>query len=430
MEVVVTTLEGCKRTIEITLPGDEPDKVYREMLEDFQHRLQVPGFRRGKVPMSIIEKRFSRELEHEVIDKLVPKAIDEAIEKEGLRPVEQPTLEDVQYRQGEPMKISASFEVRPVIALEKYTGFSLELKKDAYEVAEAEIEASLEQLRERAANFEPVEIARPVAEGDFATLDVRGEPKGEDGVPFRREDVLVEIAATGEDADFARNLVGASIGETKTFTVDYPTDFSDETIAGTSITYEVTVKEIKKRVLPNLDDDFAKDIGQFESLAQLREQIGHELKHEKEHQKRHDLEHLVIDAILEANPPFELPDVMVQRQLARRENELRRHMINRGVNPDHIGFDWAAFRESSLPTAKHNVQHILLLDEVATREKISVTAKEIREEIDAIAQSAGQDAATLRREMMSDGRFEAIGASLRDARAIDWLVAHNEIQEI
>lgn len=429
MEVVVTTLEGCKRTIEITLPGDEPDKVYREMLADFQHRIQVPGFRRGKVPVSIIEKRYQRELEHEVIDKLVPKAIDEAIEKEGLRPVEQPTLEDVQYRQGEPMKVLASFEVRPVIALEKYTGFSVELKKADYEVTAAEIDGQLEQIRQRAATFEPVEIARPLAEGDFAVIDVRGEPQGEDGVPFRREGILVEVDIAGEDSGFARNIVGAAIGETRNFTVEYPKDFSDETIAGTSITYEVCVKELKKRVLPDLDDDFAKDLGQFESLAQLREQIEHELKHEKEHQRRHDLEHKIIDSILDANPPFELPEVMVQRQLARRENELRRHMVSRQVNPDHIGFDWAAFRESTVPAAKHAVQHILLLDEVATRENISVTAKEIKEEIDAIARSAGEDPSALRREMMSDGRFEAIGASLRDARTLDWLVQNNEVKE-
>lgn len=429
MEVTVKELEGCRRMLEITVPSEEPDKAYQDMLNEFRRSLQVPGFRKGKVPASVIEQRFGKELTHEVIEKLVPKALGEAIEKEGLRPVEQPVRDDVQYTQGQPLKIVASFEVQPKVELEAYTGLEIKIDPKEYKVAKKDVDEQLEQLQERSATFETVELVRPVQDDDYVVLDLRGEPAGDNAVPWKREDITLAITDPKEDGGFSKNLIGIQTGGKKEFTVEYPKDFDDEVLAGTKVKYEVEVKQIKKKILPALDDEFAKDLGQFENLDALREEVEKQLEAEKQRQRRNDIERGLIDIMIEKNPEFDLPQVMVQRELARIENELRRDMMNRGINPDHMGFDWNEFKNNAREQAEWNVRRILLLDNVADKEKVEVTTKDIRAEIDAIAASYQQDPKELRRQMLEDGRFEAIGEHLRDHKSMEWLVENNKIKE-
>lgn len=429
MEVVVNKLDGCRRSIEITVPSEEPDKEYQKLLKDFQRNLQIPGFRRGKVPSGVVIKRFGKELIQEVIEKMVPKTLGEAIEKEGLRPVEQPMRDDIQYEEGQPLKIRASFEVMPEIDLEKRTGFAIKIDGKKYAVDKKAIDEQLESLRQRMATYEPVEDDRPVAMDDFVLIDFRGVPHGDEAVPFKRDDVTVQVVDADKDAGFSHNLMGARVGLTKEFTVDFPKDYQDVSVAGSKVDYTVEVKEIKTQNLPDLDDEFAKDLGQFEGLKDLREEIKNQLQAENDTRKREEIEKLLVEAILKDNPDFELPQVMVQRQLLSRENELRRSMQSGGYNPDNIGFDWPAFRKEAQPDAELGVRRIMLLDTIADKEKIEVSTKEIKAEIDAFTASSGRDPRELRREMLEDGRYEAIGSHVRDRKVFDWLIENNDIKE-
>lgn len=429
MEVVVNKLDGCKRSVEITLPAEQANSVYREMLDDFRRNLRLPGFRRGKVPESLIEKRFSKELQQEVLSKLVPKAVDEAIQKEKLRPVERPTLEDVDYTLSQPLRIQASFEIRPELQLEKYTSLSVKISAGKYKVAEQEVEEQLQKLQEQSAHFAAVEEQRPVAAGDFVVINLRGEPQAKSGIPFRREGILVAASDSTEDGGFARNLIGMTIGRAKDFSVRYPEDFQDVALAGSEISYTVEVTEIKKRLLPALDDEFARDLGQFESLDDLRKEVKHQLEHEKQHQRSAEVERKVIESIIADNPEFELPQVMIQRQMAARENELRRHMQSRGFNPDHIGYDWTAYRKAERPNAEFSVRKLLILDEIADKEKIVVSPREVKTEIEHIAKANGRDPKEMRREMLKDGSYEMVEGHLRDRKMAHWLIENNKVIE-
>lgn len=429
MDVVVNKLEGCKRSVEITLPAEQANGVYKEMLEDFRRNLRLPGFRRGKVPESLIEKRFSKELQQEVISKLVPKAVDEAIQKEQLRPVERPTLEDVEYAISQPLRIQASFEIRPELQLEKYAGLTVKISSEQYKVTDKEVDEQLEKLQEQSAHFTAVEETRPVVVGDFAEIDLRGEPQAKSGIPFKREGILVEVTESTDDGGFARNLIGMAKGQTKEFDLRYPDDYRDVALAGSEINYTVDLKEIKKRILPALDDEFAKDLGQFESLDDLQKEVRHQLEHEKQHQRSAEIEKKMIESIIAENTEFELPQVMVQRQMAARENELRRHMQSRGFNPDHIGYDWTAYRKAERPNAEFSVRKLLILDEIADKEHLDISPKEVKAEIENIAAANGRDPKEMRREMMKDGSYEMIERHLRDRKTVRWLIEKNKVTE-
>lgn len=427
MQVEIKRLEGCKRSLEITLPRERADGMYEEILADFRRNLKIAGFRRGKVPENIIRRRFDGEIRQEVIGKLVPDALQEAIRSEKMDPVERPTIEDVRYVVGEPLKVTASFEVAPEIELKTYTGLTVKLEAGPYKITDEQVDAQLEYLRQRAATFKPLAESRPARVGDFALVDLRGEPQAEGAAAFRREGILVAVE---EDGAFQGKLVRALPGEKKTFLVTHPSDFDDPVLAGKTVEYSVDVRELKERVLPALDDEFARDMGRFASLEELREEMRRQLADEAGRQRRKDAAEAVLREIAAHNPEFDLPAVLVQRQMAAREHEMRRRMAGRGIDPDHIGFDWQAFRERELPEARRIVREGLLLDAIAEREGISISNKDVQKEIADIAVARGRDPKELQREMMRDGTAGFVKRGLLERAVEEWLLEHNKIKEV
>jgi trigger factor len=429
MKVTVTHEEGCNRTIEIVVPAETPDAEYDKILKEFKKNIHIPGFRRGKVPPQVIEKRFKKDIEQEVLSKVIPGTIDDALKQENLHPVEQPSLDDVSYTKGNELTITAAFEVKPEIKLEAYKGLEISIDAKEFKITDERVDESLEDLRKRAANFEVVDEERAAKVGDFAEIDVKGISTDEDAEPFSRNDALVEITEDEKDSGFTSNLVGMKKGEEKEFVTDYPDDFEDAAMAGRSFEYNVTLKEIKVRVLPELDDDFAKDLGQFEDLKALRTEIRNQLEDDADKRRKQEVESKLMDEIVAGNERFDLPAVMVQRQLHHMEQNMRYQMMQQGMNPEQLGFDFSTFAESEKENAEKTVRRMLLLDAIAETEDVKVSPKDIRDEIDRIAQRSGEDAKELRRSMMSDGRFEQIGASLRDQKTVDWLIENNTINE-
>jgi trigger factor len=424
MKVEVKRQEGCKVSLSIELPPERPGEVYNKLLEEFKGGVRIPGFRRGKVPRDIIRKRFAAELRQEVIGKLVPEALDEAIKRESLRPVERPTLDEVDWAEGREMRITAEFEVQPEIGLKQYTDLQVELDGSQYEVTDAQVEDQLGRLRQRSANYRTIE-GRSAKKGDFVLIDFRGEPRGEDAAPFRREGVLVEVGAAD---GFSTRLVGAEPGREIEFTVDHPENFGDPALAGRTVDYQVHVHELKERILPELDDEFAKDVGQFAGLGELRAEIRKQLEEEAKRGRRSDSVEKLVDKILAENESFELPSVMVQRQMAAVEHEMRRRITAGGFNPDHIGYDWKVFREAERPAAERAVRRRLLIDTLAEREGISIKPKEVQAEIASIAASHGEDAKELRQAMLSDGRYEMLQSHMLEYAVEEWLLRQNKVK--
>lgn len=429
MEIRLENLEGCKKLLHITLPSERTDEVYNELLADFRKNLQIPGFRKGKVPEAVIRGRFAEELRQEVIGKLVPEALDGAIKQENLSPVEQPTLDEVEWGVGEPMRITAAFEARPELAIEKFQGLEIRLASERAAVTEEMVDQQQERLRVRAANFRTIE-SREAAPGDFALIDLRGEPADETARPFRRESVLVEVSEDDSDGGFARRLVRSRPGENLEFTVRYPGDFDNPALAGREIDYSVTVLELKERMLPELDDDFARDLGPFKDLEELRTEIRGQLEADAAREHRRGIEDELVGVILAANPGFEIPQVMLERDLAAREEEMRDAMRRQGVNPDHIGFNWTAFRDRERPAAEKAVRRTLLLSELARKLDIQVSIKRVNAEIKALAERRNEDFAKLRREMLDDGSFEVLRRHILVDEVLDKLIELNNVAEV
>ncbi|HUX05792.1 MAG TPA: trigger factor [Acidobacteriota bacterium] len=424
MKVELERQEGCKVSLKIELPPERPDEVYNELIEEFMGGVRLDGFRKGKVPRHIIRNRFSAELRQEVMSKLIPEALDKAIRQEELRPVERPTLDEVDWSEGKPLRITANFEVQPDIQLKEYTDLSVELEGSDYEIKDEQIEKQLEHLRQRSANYRTIE-GRPAAKGDFAHISLRGEPRAEGSAPFRRDNVLVEVGAV---EGFSMRLERAEPGEKLQFVVDHPDDYQDPALAGKTVDYEVDVHELKERILPELDDDFAKDKGQFDSLDDLRAEIRRQLEEDAKHHRRSDSVEKLIDLILKRNETFELPSVMLQQQMNGVENEMRRRIAESGFNPDHIGYDWKAFCEAERPAAERAVRRRLLINTLGERESVSVKTKDVQAEIAAIAAARKEDPKELRKAMLADGRYEILQSHMLERAVEDWLLAKNKIE--
>lgn len=426
VQVETKLKEGCKRSLEITLPSERADRMYEELLAEYRRSLRLPGFRRGRVPESMIRRRFDGELRQEVINKIIPEALQEAIRAEKLDPVERPTIEDVHYKDGEPLRITASFETRPDIELKAYTDLTVKIEKKQYDVTGEQIDVQLEYLRLGSATFKLVERDRALA-GDFAAVDIRGEPQIEEASPFRREDVIVEVE---EEGGFQGRLIGARVGKQEEFVITHPADFGEPALAGKTVQYTVDVRELRERVLPDLDDEFARDLGEFSGLDELKKELKQELEERAENRRRTDAAEKLLEAIAESNPSFDLPQVMIQRQMSWLEEDLRRQFSKRGLDPDHIGFDWKAYRERERPGAEWSVRKGLFLDALAEREGIKVSNKEVEKEVAGIAASQGQDPHKLRKQMTNNGSLDYVRTSLRDRAVKAWLIEHNTVREV
>ncbi len=424
MKVELKRQEGCRVSLEIELPPERPDEVYNKLLEEFRGGARLDGFRKGKVPREIIRKRFSAELRQEVMSKLIPEALDKAIKQEELRPVERPTLDEVDWSEGKPLRITANFEVQPDIQLKEYTDLTVDIEGSDYEVKDNQVEEQLEHLRRRSANYRTIE-GRRAAKGDFAHISLRGEPQAEDSAPFRRDNVLVEVGAA---EGFSTRLERAEPGEKLEFSISHPEDYNDPALAGKTVDYSVDVHELKERILPELDDEFAKDIGQFGSLDELRAEIRKQLEEDSERRRRAGSVEKLIDLILEGNETFELPSVMLQQQMSTVENEMRRRIAGNGFNPDHIGYDWKAFREAERPAAERAVRRRLLIDTLAEREGITIKTKDVQAEISKIAAAREEKPKELRQAMLSDGRYEMLQSHMLERAVEEWLLAKNKVK--
>src|SRR5450631_45503 len=282
------TTTASKREIQVEIPADEVARETATLIQKYQKLARLPGFRRGHIPASIIRQRFGRDINNDVVDALVPKFFRQETGKLGLLPVSQPQVTDLHVHEGEPLRFKASFEVMPEIKVESYK--ELRAEKPNVVVTDEEVEQSLDSVREQRATFTPVE-GRALADGDFAQVSLDGQPKDKDdkvkagdSKPVHMDEILVEIAGKTTMPEFTENLRGASAGDERTFDVAYPADSADKRLAGKTFTYNVKVQSIKQKSLPELNDEFAKEVGEFTSLDEVRKRIREGMEAERKHE--------------------------------------------------------------------------------------------------------------------------------------------------
>ena len=264
------TSSSTRREIAVEIPVEEVNRETASLIQKYQKLARIPGFRRGHVPASIIRQRFSEDLKSDVVEALVPRYFRKEADKQGLIPVSQPQVTDLQLNDNEPLRFKATFEVMPEIKVEGYK--ELRAEKPEITVTEEEVLQSLESVREQHATFTSVE-GRALADGDYAQVSLDGQPKDGDGKPVHMDDVLVEIAGKNTMPEFTEHLRGASAGDERVFEVTYAADATEQRLAGKTFTYTVKVQALKQKTLPELDDQFATQLGEFKTLDEVRQRI-------------------------------------------------------------------------------------------------------------------------------------------------------------
>jgi trigger factor len=415
-ETVTTT----KREIEVEIPSDEVSRETEVLIEKYRKLARIPGFRRGHVPASIIRQRFSQDIQNDVVDALVPLHFRKETERLGLVPVSQPRVTDLHLHEGEPLRFKAAFEVMPEIKVEGYK----ELRADHPEIAvtDQEVEDSLKSLQEQKAAFAPVE-GRALQEGDYAQVYLYGTPKqdSENTKPVHMDDVLVEIGGKNTMPEFTEHLKGATAGEERTFDVTYPDDFSDERLRGKVFSYRVKVNAIKLKSLPELNDDFARELGEFSTLDDVRKRIREGMEHDRRHAAERESKDKLLAELVRRHE-FEVPEALVDHQIdVRLERGLRALAAQGMKSEDMKKMDFSRLRAGQRDQAVQEVKASLLLDKIADQEKIEVGDDEIDREIQALAKQTDQAPDAIRARLTRDGALDRIRNRIRNEKALDFL---------
>ena len=421
MKAELVDVNETRKNLTIEIPRDVVDAQIERVARDYSRKARIPGFRPGKAPARVIKQRFRDQILHDVAHELVPTAIDEAMRERGLEPVDTPDVRDVNVEEGSALTFTASFDTVP--AFEPGDLSTLSLRRPRVAIDDQAVSDALTRLRERAARFEPVE-GRGVVESDTVTVDL--DRKDPDGKVASHKDVAITLGAKANPPGFDAQLLGLEIGATRSFTTQYPADYAIAELQNTTVDYTVTVKGIKRRVVPELDDEFAKDLGQFENLdglrARVREDLEHEARHAAEREVRGDLMKQLASRV-----PFDVPASLIEREIDRRLEDFARRLIDQNIDPRQAGIDWDAFRESQREPAREAMASAIALDEIARREQLQVTEEEIENEIARYGERTGRAAAAVRAALEKEGGLSRVSAGLRREKSIDFVMARATI---
>jgi trigger factor len=421
------TSSTTKREIQVEIPAEEVARETDTLIQKYQKLARIPGFRTGHAPASIIKQRFAEGIKSDVVDALVPRYFRKEADKLGLTPVSQPRVSDLHVHDGEPLRFKASFEVMPTIRVEDYK--ELRADKPDISVSDEEVEQSLKSLQEQRAAFTTIE-GSPLGDGDFAQVSLDGKPKDAEAPatpgptgsnPVHMDDILVEIGGAGTMPEFTENLRGAFAGDERTFDVHYPQDFSDQRLAGKTFTYTVQVKAVKQKSLPELNDQFAKDLGEFADLAEVRKRIREGMEAEKKHNAEREAKDKLVAELVKRND-FEVPEALVEHQIDIRLDRGLRALAAQGMKTEDMKkMDLNRLRAGQRDQAVQEVKAALLLEKIAEEEKLEVSDAEIDREVEALAEQSKQTPEAIRSRLTRDGALDRIRNRIRNEKTLDFL---------
>ena len=424
-ETTETKQDGVKREISVEIPAEEVTRETETLIAKYQKVARLPGFRAGHVPASIIRQRFKEDLKSDVVEALVPRYFRKEAEKLGIVPVSQPRVTDLHIHDGEPLRFKASFEIMPEIKVEGYK--DLRADHPQIEVKDEEVADALNNVREQHATFTTIE-GSPLGEGDFAQASMNGRPKdaGDKTQPVHMDEVLIEIGGKNTVPEFSANLRGANAGETREFEVVYTEDINDKRLAGKTFIYTVKIQAVKQKSLPELNDDFAKELGDFTELDQVRKQIRENMLAERKHTAEREAKDKLVAELVKRND-FEVPESLVDRQIDLRLERGLRALAAQGMKMEDMKkMDLPRLRAGQRDQAVQDVKSSLLLERVADLEKIEAGEDEVNHELEALAQQSKQTPEALRARLTQDGGLDRIRNRIRSEKTLDFLYRQSE----
>jgi trigger factor len=416
------------REIEVEVPADEVSKTYRTVIKRYQKLARIPGFRAGKVPESLVRSKFAKELRQEVLEALVSERFRSAIVERNLRPVSEPQLLDLQLFDGQPLRFKAAFEVLPEFDVAGYE--TVRVEKPNVDLTDEEFESELSRLMDSQATVEPVEEDRALAEGDWAEIQFRGEIKPlaqtvtEEGVsdtspaetsaaPITGEDVLIEIGGKNTLPAFNDALRGTKAGQELTFEVDYPADFGERRLAGQTVSYDVTVKAIKRKTYPERDAELAKQLGNSESWEEFESQLRERVGRRKREALESGAKNKMLDELV-GRYKFPVPESFVQQRVDARLERGLRALAQQGMKPEDMRkLDFGRLRTAQRDEAEREVRASLVVDRIADAENVAVSDAELDNEVLMLSIQTREPYEALRERLSQDGGLVRLREELR-----------------
>lgn len=412
----MTSGAGCKQKIDITVPVDDVEQETGRIVNELRAKVQLPGFRRGKVPESLIRSRFAAEIRHDLLDSLVPRFLRAEFERNNLDVVGTPEITGVRLEQGEPLTFTAEFEVSPSFDLGDYRG--LEVEYEAPVVSDEEIERRLEQLREQKAEYVNLD-PRPVGHGDVAVVALNSL-SGLAGEPIRNDSLMLEVGHPETLEDFSRNLLGMEPGEEKEFDVTYPAEHSQPRLAGKTVRFHVVLKAVRRKELPEVNDEFARDLGDYQNLDELRDAIRSSLMNEKEFLAQEQAKNALVEMLVDQHE-FPVPEAYVEGQIEATLRRRIRELMGQGLDPRNLKLDWEKIKQGQRERAVRDVKASLLIAKIADREAIEVTRDEVERHVQRIASARHEPLAAVRKELEEEGELPRIATRIRTEKTLSFL---------
>lgn len=422
----------CKREIELEIPAENVQKAEEKVARDIARVARVPGFRPGKAPVTLIRRRFAEDIRGEVMQSLVPEYLEKALDEKKLVPVTRPEVEKLEFKEGEPLKFKATFEVLPEFELGDYK--NLEVKVEAVEVGDEQVDKTIDEIRDRMATFVPIE-GRAAKDQDYAIAKLIGTPVG-GGEPVQADGVLCHIGGEETLEAFTENLRGASAGETKRFRAEYPKDYPDPKLAGKAYDYTVEVQGLKEKKLPEVNDEFAKDVASqsqpfsgVTNVAELRQKIRADLDAAKDEQQAVQAREKVLELLVQRHD-FPVPEALVESQMDTRLERVVRSLVAQGVDPRAVNVDWVSLRKRQQERALSDVKAELILDRIATAENIDATDEDVDKELAKLAERSGESATAIRARLTKQGGVARMKSKLRSDKVIDLLYRTARVETV
>jgi trigger factor len=406
------------RTVEVTIPADEVSRARRSVVKRYQKQARIPGFRAGKVPESLIRGRFAEGIRQEVLEAVMPQHFQKAIAEGNFRLVSQPQVVDMKMEGDQPLWFKASFEVMPEFTVDGYQDVKVEKPSAAF--TDEEFAGEVERVRDSRSTMEPVEEERPLADGDWAQITFTGSvqqaaegEEAKESAPLSGEDVMLEVGGSNTLTAFTDALRGATVGQELKFEVNYPEDFGEKRLAGKNVAYDVTVKGIKRRVQPELNDDFAKELGDYSSYEDFTTKFRENLQAEKDRRTETETRDRLLTALSERFQ-FPVPESMIQQQIDARLDRGLRSLAAQGMREEDMKrLDFARLRAAQRDSATNEVRSLLILDGIADAEKINVSEQEVAQELELLSLQLREPVDTLRVRLTQDGSVARIREQIR-----------------
>jgi trigger factor len=411
-------VEGCKHSLEISVPVETVEGETERVVKSVQQRAKLPGFRPGKAPANLIRKQFEGDIRQQVLESLVPKFLDQELQKQELRMVGTPDISDVHFHRGEPLRFKVEFEVFPDIELQDYQ--HLETTYQDPQITDDDVAKRIEEIRDQKADYSNID-PRPIEDGDHAVVSLASLSGAEQ--PVKQDEMMLHVWGADTLPAFSENLRGMSPGDEKDFNVAYPEEYGQPKLAGRTVRFHVVVKGIRKKELPEVNDEFAKDLGDFRTVDELRDALRKNMFAQRQQEAQKAAKDNLVEKLVDAHD-FPIPEAFIDRQVRNRIEQTLHSLSQEGIDASKIQLDWQKLKSSQRDKALREVKASLLLSKIAEREAISATRDEVDKEVEVIARRQREPFAAVRLRFEKDGTLGRIASHIQTEKTLNFLFEH------